>query len=133
MGRMKSKSFKIVIAEDDSPSREMLCELLRSWGYDVTESRNGAEALQKIAEGMPDLVVCDIQMPLLDGVGLVQALRRDKNFSNLPVIALTAGGARDPRAVASAGFTTYQSKPVDSALLKKNLERLLEKRPNDGQ
>lgn len=118
---------QIIIAEDDSASREVLSLLLRSWGYRVIEARNGAEALQKIGESLPDLVVCDIQMPILDGVGLVQALRRDENLANLPVIALTGMAVSDSEAIASAGFTTYQSKPVNSVLLKKNVERLLQK------
>jgi CheY-like chemotaxis protein len=130
---MKSGSIKIVIAEDDSASRELLSELLRSWGCAVLEARNGAEALQKIGDDMPDLVVCDIQMPLLDGVGLVQALRRDTNLATLPVIALTGIGAQDHEAIASAGFTTYQSKPVDSVLLKRNVERLLQKAARDNK
>ena len=65
---MNSNATKIVIAEDDSSSRELLTELLQSWGYDVIEARNGADALQKIIASPPDLVVCDIKMPLLDGV-----------------------------------------------------------------
>jgi CheY-like chemotaxis protein len=124
---------KIIIAEDDSASRDLLSEMLRSWGYDVIEARNGAEALQNIGEGVPDLVVCDIQMPLLDGVGLVQALRRDNKFATLPVIALTAIGAQDHEAIAAAGFTTYQSKPINSALLKRNVERLLQKTGKDNK
>ena len=129
---MKPEPVKIVIAEDDSASRDLLSEMLRSWGYEVISARNGAEALQKVEESRPELIVCDIHMPLLDGLGVVQALRRQEHFANLPVIALTAGGAQDPSAIASAGFTTYQTKPVNSALLKKNIERLLQKANKDS-
>lgn len=122
---------KIVVAEDDSASRDLLSEMLRSWGYEVIEAQNGADALQKVAESTPDLIVCDIQMPVLDGVGLVQALRRDNKLAALPVIALTGFGTQDHAVIASAGFTTYQSKPVSSALLKKNVERLLQKGTKD--
>ena len=128
---MQSNATKIVIAEDDSSSRELLTELLQSWGYDVVEARNGADALQKIIASPPDLVVCDIKMPLLDGVGLVQALRRDKNLASIPVIALTGFDPQDHEAIASAGFSTYQSKPVSTALLKRNVERLLHKGTKD--
>jgi CheY-like chemotaxis protein len=130
---MNPGATKIIIAEDDSASRELLSELLRGWGYQVIEARNGAEALQKVGEGRPDLVLCDIQMPLLDGIGFVQALRRDNDLINLPVIALTADGAGDQELIATAGFTTYQSKPVNSALLKKNVERLLQKAIKDSK
>jgi CheY-like chemotaxis protein len=130
---LNPKATKIVIAEDDSASRELLCLMLRSWGYEVIEARNGADALQQIAESLPNLIVCDIQMPVLDGVGLVQALRRNKDLATLPVIALTGVGTQDREAIASAGFTTYQSKPVVSELLKRNVERLLQKKPEENK
>jgi CheY-like chemotaxis protein len=122
-----SNATKIVIAEDDSSSRELLSELLRSWGYHVIEARNGADALDKIIASPPDLIVCDIKMPFLDGVGLVQALRRHSDLSSIPVIALTGFDPQDHEAITSAGFNTYQSKPINTALLKRNVERLLHK------
>ena len=130
---MKSEPTKIVIAEDDPASREMLAEMIRKWGYEVVEAENGADALEKIKETKPQLVVCDIRMPILDGVGLVQALRRDSKLASLPVIALTGYGAQDHEVIASAGFTTYQGKPVNSALLKRNVERLLQKTVRDSK
>jgi len=128
---VNSNATKIVIAEDDPSSRELLTELLESWGYDVIAARNGADALQKILASPPDLVVCDIKMPVLDGIGLVQALRRDNNLASIPVIALTGFDPQDHEEITSAGFSTYQSKPVSTALLKKNVERLLQKGTKD--
>ena len=88
---------KIVVAEDDTANRDLISEMLRGWGYDVVEARDGADALEKVEQSNPDLVLCDIQMPVLDGVGLVQALRRNHNFATLPVIALTGFGLQDHR------------------------------------
>lgn len=122
----------ILIAEDDLASRELLSEMLSSWGYRVIETRNGADALQKIAETKPDLVVCDIRMPVLDGVALVQAVRRDNRLSGLPIIALTGIGDPDQTTIATAGFTTFQGKPINSALLKRNVERLLHTSKNES-
>lgn len=122
---MKTELKKIVVAEDDFTSRELLCEMLRSWGYYVVEARDGAEALQEIEETRPDLVVCDIQMPLLDGVGLVQALRRNNNLAALPVIALTGVGTQDHQTILSAGFSTYQSKPVSGELIRWPILRVI--------
>ena len=124
---------KIVVAEDDTANRDLISEMLRGWGYDVVEARDGADALEKVEQSRPDLVLCDIQMPVLDGVGLVQALRRNHNFATLPVIALTGFGLQDHEAIASAGFNTYQSKPLNSALLKRNVERLLQKGSKDSK
>jgi len=107
-----------MIAEDDAANRDLLSEMIRSWGYTVIEAQNGADALERALESRPDLVVCDIRMPILDGVGFVRALRRDTKLAALPVIALTGFDAQGQDAIVSAGFTTYQSKPVSSELLR---------------
>jgi len=122
-----------MIAEDDAANRDLLSEMIRSWGYTVIEAQNGADALERALESRPDLVVCDIRMPILDGVGFVRALRRDTKLAALPVIALTGFDAQDHDAIVSAGFTTYQSKPVSSELLRRNLERLLQKTTTDRE
>jgi two-component system cell cycle response regulator DivK len=117
---------KIVIAEDSAPGRELLHELIESWGYEVIEATDGREALQKIMETAPDLVLCDIQMPEQDGYAVVQSLRRDPRFTKLPVIALTAFAMRGDREKAlAAGFDGHQSKPVEFESLKAEIERLL--------
>ena len=120
-----------MIAEDNADSLDLLSELVRGWGYTVIEARNGADALEKIEESSPDLVICDIKMPVLDGVGFVRAIRRHSKLSGLPVIALTGFDPHDHDAIASAGFTTFQSKPVSSELLRRNVERLLPKSTKD--
>jgi CheY-like chemotaxis protein len=119
---------KIVIAEDSAPGRELLHELIESWGYEVIEAADGCEALQKIAETEPDLVLCDIQMPEQDGFAVIQSLRQNPKFAKLPVIALTAFAMRgDKEKTLAAGFDSHQSKPVEFDSLKADIERLLDK------
>jgi len=92
----------------------------------VVEVGDGQEAVQKIAEKKPDLVLLDIQMPLLDGFGVLRQLRQDSRFASLPVVAVTSyamGGDRE-KALA-AGFDAYLTKPLNAAALKKQLEQLL--------
>jgi len=120
---------KILLAEDNPANRELLREFLQRWGYDVIEASDGADALTKIHATLPDLVLCDIQLPVLDGFGVVQALRKDQRFTQTPVIALTAFAMRgDKEKILSAGFNTYQSKPIESEMLKENIRRLLKQR-----
>lgn len=120
---------KILLAEDNLASRELLRELLQRWGYEVIEASDGADALTKINATLPDLVLCDIQLPLLDGFGVVQALRKDPRFAHTPVVALTAFAMRGEKEnILSAGFNTYQSKPIQSEMLKENIKRLLKQR-----
>jgi len=71
--------------------------LIESWGYEVIEAADGSEALQKIMETEPDLVLCDIQMPEQDGYAVIQSLRQNPRFAKLPVIALTAFAMRATR------------------------------------
>jgi CheY-like chemotaxis protein len=117
---------KIVIAEDSAAGRELLHELIESWGYEVIEAADGREALEKIMETAPDLVLCDIQMPEQDGYAVIQSLRQDPRFTKLPVIALTAFAMRgDKEKTLAAGFDSHQSKPVEFESLKADIERLL--------
>jgi CheY-like chemotaxis protein len=119
---------KIVIAEDSPAGRELLHELIESWGYEVIEAADGSEALQKIMETEPDLVLCDIQMPEQDGYAVIQSLRLNPRFAKLPVIALTAFAMRgDKEKTLAAGFDSHQSKPVEFESLKADIERLLVK------
>jgi CheY-like chemotaxis protein len=119
---------KIVIAEDSAAGRELLHELIESWGYEVIEAADGREALQKITETAPDLVLCDIQMPEQDGYAVIQSLRQNPKFAKLPVIALTAFAMRgDKEKTLAAGFDSHQSKPVEFESLKADIERLLVK------
>lgn len=120
---------KILVAEDDLASRELIREILEARGYEVVEVGDGQEAVQKIAEKKPDLVLLDIQMPLLDGFGVLRQLRQDSRFASLPVVAVTSyamGGDRE-KALA-AGFDAYLTKPLNAAALKKQLEQLLGKK-----
>jgi CheY-like chemotaxis protein len=121
------------LAEDNPANRELLREFLQRWGYQVIEASDGADALTKMNATLPDLVLCDIQLPVLDGFGVVQALRKDQRFTQTPVIALTAFAMRgNKEKILSAGFNTYQSKPIESEMLKENIRRLLKQREKDS-
>ena len=120
---------KILVAEDDPASRELLLDILGAWGYDVVEACDGGEALRKIEETGPDLVLLDIQMPVLDGFAVLRQLRQDPRFAALPVVAVTAYAMRgDREKTLKAGFNAYLSKPVDATALRTRIEQLLNER-----
>ena len=109
---------KILIVEDNSVNRELLREILESRLYAVEEAQNGLEALNKIQESTPDLVLLDIQMPVLDGIAAIKRLRDMPQFTSLPVLALTAYAmVGDKERVLAAGFTGYITKPIKTAEL----------------
>jgi CheY-like chemotaxis protein len=106
--------MKILIAEDNPANRELIREILELQGYEVLEAKNGLEALEQIEEKLPDLVLMDIQMPLIDGLEAVTKLRSDERFGKLPVIALTAYAMNgDEEKALMAGFDGYLPKPMD--------------------
>ncbi len=121
---------KILIAEDDPPSGELLFELLSSYGYQVEQASNGAEAVKKIEQFSPDLILLDIQMPVLDGYAVLRWVRQQPRFAKLPVAALTAYAMREDRdRVLRAGFDAYISKPIDISLLSAQVQELLQNPP----
>jgi two-component system cell cycle response regulator DivK len=120
---------RILVAEDDPPSRELVREILELEGYEVIDAADGGEALAKIKETEPDLVLLDIRMPVLSGFAVLEQIKRDQNFSHLRVIALTAYGMEDDRAkVLAAGFDAHVSKPVDAIKLTDQIKLFFDQR-----
>lgn len=124
-----SKSL-ILIADDRSSSRELLRTILERAGYAVIEAEDGEQAVAQARQGLPDLILLDLQMPRLDGFGVLAELRSDPNFESLPIVALTASAMRgDREKILEAGFTEYVSKPAGPELLRATLSRLLATHP----
>ncbi|MGE5377768.1 MAG: ATP-binding protein, partial [Bacteroidota bacterium] len=80
----------VLLAEDNQINAEMVVEYLEAYGYRVIVARDGEEALQKVAEVNPAIILMDIQMPKLDGLEATRLLRREPRFASIPIVALTA-------------------------------------------
>lgn len=120
---------RILIADDRANSRELLGTILEGAGYEVVEAENGMEALVVARDVHPDLIILDLQMPVLDGFGAIAQLRQDEGLRKTPVIALTANAMPGDRERAlDAGFDTYLSKPVGLVALREEVSRLLNQR-----
>ena len=116
----------VLIAEDNPTNRELLRELLEMRGYIVSEACNGQEALAMVEQAIPDILLLDIGMPLLDGFAVVRKLRENPRFTSLPVVAVTAYAMQgDREKIMNSGFDGYLSKPVNSSSLVQELDRLL--------
>ena len=119
-------SQRILVADDNTASRELIREVLELSGYDVVEAGDGMEALARVREGPPDLLLVDIQMPRLDGYGVLRELRGDPNLAGLRVVALTAFAMHGDRERAlEAGFDGYITKPVDLTSLRQQVRKFL--------
>jgi two-component system cell cycle response regulator DivK len=118
---------RILIVEDDPASRELIREVLQDPEWEILESENGGEALQRIKDGAPDLVLLDIQLPVLDGYSLLRRIRQDPGTRALKVAALTALAMEGDRERAlRAGFDAYITKPIHVVTLRKWVAELLE-------
>jgi two-component system chemotaxis response regulator CheY len=90
----------ILIVDDEADCRRPLAALLRFEGYEISEARDGLEGLERLKEKRHDLVLLDMLMPGVDGVTMLQAVRRRGEWANLPVLLVT--GEHDPEKLAKA-------------------------------
>jgi PAS domain S-box-containing protein len=125
------KRATLLLAEDNEASVLTIREYLESHGYEVIVAYNGLEARGKAEQVKPDLILMDIQMPVMNGLDAIAHLRADSRFSSTPIIALTALTVPgDRERCFQAGANEYLSKPLSLKLLMKTIETLL-KLPGD--
>ena len=117
---------RILIADDKPSSRELVRTMLEHCGYEVIEAADGAEAVEKARGSQPQLILLDLQMPELDGFGVIERLRAEACFADTPIVALTASAMHsDGAKVLAAGFSGYITKPIRLAQLRSEVARLL--------
>jgi len=129
---MDQISFKILVVEDEEPIRKLLKMELENEGFIVELASNGAEGLERVKSFNPDLIVCDVMMPVMDGFTMQERLNQDARFKDIPLIFLTAkSDKKDIRYGKSLGAEDYITKPFEfedllvsiNSKLKKNIER----------
>ncbi|HLA42799.1 MAG TPA: response regulator, partial [Aggregatilineales bacterium] len=103
---------RVLVIEDDKSILENTVEILNFEGYEVAGAPNGEEGLREVREFRPELIICDIMMPKVDGYAVLQTLRRDPELSLIPFIFLTAKASRnDMRYGMDMGADDYLPKP----------------------
>jgi two-component system, chemotaxis family, chemotaxis protein CheY len=117
-----------ILAVDDSPSmRELVKHTLSTAGFDVSQAEDGVEALKLARTQSFDLVLADVNMPNLDGISLIRALRAEAPYRHTPILMLTTeSSAERKREGKTAGATGWIVKPFDPAQLIATLRRVLE-------
>ena len=106
---------KILLIEDNEQNRILMRQILVRYGYDMLEAKDGLTGLEMAREHMPDLILLDIQMPVMNGFMVIRELRNDPELRMIKAIAVTSFAMKGDREKAlQAGFDEYVTKPIDT-------------------
>ncbi|HAU93116.1 MAG: chemotaxis response regulator CheY [Pseudomonadota bacterium] len=123
------KNMKILVVDDFSTMRRIIKNLLKDLGFsNIQEADDGSTALPMLQQGDFDFVVTDWNMPGMQGIDLLRAIRADDSLKHLPVLMVTAEAKKEQIvAAAQAGVNGYVVKPFTAATLKEKLEKIFER------
>lgn len=120
---------KILVVEDEDDIRNNLRRFLRLEGYEVVEAENGRRGVEEALANLPDLIICDLMMPELDGFAVLREVRGNPRTRHIAFCFLTASAERDTCYEGLAqGADEYVTKPFNLAELRALIERMLAKR-----
>jgi len=109
---------RILVVEDQEDNRQILRDLLANAGYDMIEAEDGEQAIKLAASHQPDLILMDIQLPLVDGYEATRRLKADPSLMNIPIIVVTSYAlSGDEEKARRAGCDAYVAKPYSPRAL----------------
>jgi DNA-binding response OmpR family regulator len=120
---------KILVVDDEEDIRVTVSQILEACGYEVVLAENGLKALERLEEGMPDLVILDIMMPGMSGWDVAARIKGQNRWSSVPIVFLTAKG--DDMSVGLGGLASeaYIVKPFDIQKLIASVDQVFKKKP----
>jgi two-component system chemotaxis response regulator CheY len=123
---MTDKNIKILMVDDFATLRMSLKSVLEQLGYpEMDEAKDGQEAIDKLKEKDYDLIISDIDMPVMNGFELLDYAKKDDNLKNIPVIFITAEAEREKIVEAiKAGLDAYITKPFSISTLQQKIENI---------
>ena len=127
---------RIVVIEDNETNLDLMSFLLRAFGHKTFEARSGEEGLAVIAREAPDLVLCDLDLPGIDGYQVIHRLRAERGIDRTPAIAVTAYAmVGDRERALRAGFDGYIPKPIYPETFVQQVEGFITagRRPSSAQ
>jgi CheY-like chemotaxis protein len=109
---------KILVVEDNEKNRTLIRDILLYRGYEVIEAENGEKGVEQAKKHVPDLILMDIQMPVMDGFKAIAILKSDPATNSIRMIALTSFAMKgDKERFLEAGFDDYIAKPINTRAL----------------
>lgn len=125
---VSGKEFTVLLIDDDQEIRNYVCSFLRE-EYNILEAANGQEGLRMAMKYVPDAIVCDVMMPVMDGMEFCRRLKQELLTSHIPVMMLTAYAVDEQKIKGyQCGADSYIAKPFSAELLKARLRNLIENR-----
>lgn len=119
-------AWRVLVIEDNVDNLELMRYVLAAFGYQVSCAGDGVAGIEAARREKPDLILCDIQLPLADGYAVLETLKRDPEISHIPLVAVTAYAmVGDREKVMSAGFAEYITKPIDPERFAASIQRFL--------
>jgi two-component system chemotaxis response regulator CheY len=120
-------TFNVLVVEDSPTMRQLIVfALKRVRGLNITEANDGVDGLKKISAEKFDLILTDINMPIMDGLKLVSLVRNDPNYKDVPIVIITTEGANEDKERAMAiGANDYITKPIQTTKIIDVTKRLL--------
>ena len=119
-------SKRILVVEDQEDNRQIVRDLLTANDYEMTEAENGQEALAAVAKDRPDLILMDIQLPVMDGYETTRRIKADPSLSSIPVIAVTSHTlSGDEEKARAAGCNDFVPKPYSPRQLLAKIRQYL--------
>ena len=119
--------FKALVVEDSPTMRQLIVLALgRIRGLDVTEATDGLDGIKKLNAELFDIILTDINMPIMNGLKLVKRVRSDERYNNVPIVIITTeGGEEDRRRALALGANAYITKPIRAPQLLETVRTLL--------
>ncbi len=120
-------SYKVLVVEDSPTMRQLIIfALKRIRGFQIVEANDGVDGLKKLSAHKFDLILTDINMPIMDGLKLVSMVRNDPNYKETPIIVITTEGATEDRERALAlGANEYITKPIQTMKILETVKKLM--------
>jgi chemosensory pili system protein ChpA (sensor histidine kinase/response regulator) len=122
----------VLLVDDQAAVRDLFSSFLRRAGVDVDQAQDGVEAISRLRLRVPDAVVCDLDMPGMDGLAFCRSLRADASTHAVPILIVSGAGGPALRRALEAGCNAVLAKPCSGAMLVAAVARLLDSPRTDA-